>query len=96
MLQRLAPVENVPAACVDVNVNGNVVSTASAHEYVPGRSLLATDQVDDGFFPRLSMLLSKMHKHGIAYVDLHKRDNILIDNNGAPHLLDFQISMHLP
>ena len=86
----------MPAACVDVNVNGNVVSTASAHEYVPGRSLLATDQVDDGFFPRLSMLLSKMHKHGIAYVDLHKRDNILIDNNGAPHLLDFQISMHLP
>lgn len=96
MLTRLSSVTNVPAACVKVKVNGKVASTATAHEYVPGRSLLATEQTDDDFFPRLSILLGQLHDHGIAYVDLHKRDNILVDPNGEPHLIDFQISICLP
>ena len=96
MLQRLSSVVNVPAACVNVKVHGKVVETATAHDYVPGRSLLATDRTDDHFFPRLSKLLGQLHEHGVAYVDLHKRDNILVDGNGAPHLIDFQISVHLP
>jgi hypothetical protein len=96
MLERLSAVQNVPAACPNVKVHGKVVSTASAHVYVPGRPLLATDQVDDGFFPRLSVLLSQLHERGVAYVDLHKRDNILVDDNGTPHLIDFQISVHMP
>lgn len=96
MLERLAEVSNVPAACASIKVNGRVVPTASGHDYVAGRSLLPTDEVDDEFFPQLSVLLSQLHERGIAYVDLHKRDNILVDEQGAPHLIDFQISMHLP
>lgn len=96
MLQRLSSVANVPAACLNVKVDGRIVSTATAHVYVPGKSLLATDQVNDEFFPRLTVLLRKLHDHGIAYVDLHKRDNILVDPKGVPHLIDFQISVYLP
>lgn len=96
MLQRLSCIVNVPAACANVKVDGKVVTTATAHDYVPGKSLLATDQVDDDFFPRLSKLLGQLHEHDVAYVDLHKRDNILVDVDGAPHLIDFQISVHLP
>ena len=91
-----AGIANVPAASGSVKVDGRVITTASAHDYVPGSSLLATDQVDDGFFPRLTMVLSQLHEHGVAYVDLHKRDNILVDDKGVPHLIDFQISVHLP
>ena len=96
MLRRLSSITNVPAACGKVKVDGRVDSTATAHVYIPGRALLATDRPDDEFFPRLTKLLDQLHEHGVAYVDLHKRDNILVDGNGAPHLIDFQISVHLP
>jgi hypothetical protein len=33
-----------------------------------------------------------MHRRGIAYVDLHKRENIIVGRNGQPYLVDFQIS----
>ncbi|MFM8951864.1 MAG: hypothetical protein ACKOOF_02200 [Planctomycetaceae bacterium] len=32
----------------------------------------------------------------MAHVDLHKRENILVDDDGRPHLIDFQISFALP
>jgi hypothetical protein len=32
-----------------------------------------------------------MHRRGIAYVDLHKRENILVGDDGRPYLIDFQI-----
>jgi hypothetical protein len=37
-----------------------------------------------------------MHRHDVAYVDLHKRENILVGADGRPYLLDFQISVSLP
>jgi hypothetical protein len=33
-----------------------------------------------------------MHVRGIAYVDLHKRENIIVGDDGRPYLVDFQIS----
>jgi hypothetical protein len=36
-----------------------------------------------------------MHKLGIAYVDLHKRENIIVGDNGSPYLIDFQISFDI-
>ncbi|MCS7271215.1 MAG: hypothetical protein NZ703_09025, partial [Gemmataceae bacterium] len=32
------------------------------------------------------------HRRGVAYVDLHKRENIIVGNDGQPYLVDFQIS----
>ena len=96
MLERLADVEHVPSACGAVSLDGCPVPTASGHDFVEGRSLLATDSVDAVFFARLSALLGELHRRGIAYVDLHKRDNILVDQQGRPHLIDFQISIRLP
>ena len=37
-----------------------------------------------------------MHGRGIAYVDLHKRENILVGVDGQPYLIDFQIGLALP
>lgn len=75
---------------------GRVGPTGIAHEYVEGRPLSRDDQVDDQFFPRLAELLDEMHRRGVAYVDLEKRENILHGTDGRPYLIDFQISWHWP
>ena len=37
-----------------------------------------------------------MHQRDVAYVDLEKRENILVDAQGRPYLIDFQISWRWP
>jgi hypothetical protein len=65
-------------------------------EFVPGRPLGRRDTVADDFFPQLRVLLSALHERSIAYVDLNKRQNILLGADGQPYLFDFQISVALP
>jgi hypothetical protein len=35
--------------------------------------------------------LCAMHERGLAYVDLNKRENIIVTDNGSPALIDFQL-----
>lgn len=37
-----------------------------------------------------------MHERGVAYVDLNKRENIIVRNDGAPALVDFQLHFAAP
>lgn len=67
--------------------------TGIIHDYVEGRPLGRDDRPDDRFFPCLSEMLEKIHALDIAYVDLEKPENILLGDDGRPHLIDFQISM---
>ena len=67
-----------------------------AHDFVPGATLSATGHVDDLFFERLWHLLGEVHAARIAYVDLHKAENILVGTDGQPYLMDFQISLYVP
>lgn len=71
-------------------------ATGFTHEFVDGRSLAREDLPDDRFFPRLSAMLDEIHAKNAAYVDLEKRENILLGADGAPYLIDFQISWHVP
>ncbi|MCB9853288.1 MAG: hypothetical protein H6819_09355 [Phycisphaerales bacterium] len=66
--------------------------TGLIHEYVEGRPLAKNDALPDGFFPRLEKLIADMHALGIAYVDLEKRENVLVGDDGGPWLFDFQIA----
>jgi len=66
------------------------------HAFVPGHPLGRYEQVSDTFFDELFALLQAMHARHIAYVDLNKRQNILVSEDGKPHLIDFQISWHRP
>lgn len=70
--------------------------TGMLHEFVPGRPLGRDEQVADDFFARLQALLADLHGRDIAYVDLNKRQNILLGDDGRPYLIDFQISLHRP
>ncbi|MBN2560950.1 MAG: hypothetical protein JXQ75_08475 [Phycisphaerae bacterium] len=70
--------------------------TGLVHEFIEGRPLQREDVPDDRFFPRLREMLNEIHARDAAYVDLEKRENILLGDDGAPFLIDFQISWYLP
>jgi hypothetical protein len=66
------------------------------HAFVPGHPLARREAVSDTFFDELLALLDALHERHIAYVDLNKRQNILVGDDGRPYLIDFQISLLLP
>ena len=93
---QLADVPSVPRGLGRVVVDGRILPNAVAHDYVPGHPLCWHDLVGERFFQSLADTLQQIHRRGIAYVDLNKRENIIVDPDGEPHLIDFQISIRLP
>ena len=91
-LRRMADMPNVPPALGPVAADGRILANAAARRYLPGHPLSAGERVSDSFFPELRAVLVTMHKRGMAYVDLHKRENVLVGDDGRPYLIDFQIS----
>lgn len=85
----LREVKNVPALI------GRLGKTGFVHEFVPGRPLAYKLSVPDNFFPDLQKLISDIHARGMAYVDANKPQNVLLGEDGRPHLIDFQISFDL-
>jgi hypothetical protein len=69
-----------------------VLPYAVAHDYVEGHPLGRGELVSPDFFPKLEVLLTEIHRRRMAYVDMHKRENILVGVDSQPYLLDFQIS----
>jgi hypothetical protein len=86
---RLADLPNIPA------ILGTWGETGFIHEYVPGRPLSRDYPVPDRYFDRLTDLFGELHRRQIAYVDANKPQNILLGEDGLPHLIDFQISWDL-
>jgi hypothetical protein len=84
--KKLQDLPNVP------RLLGTVGDTGFVHEYVEGRPLAKNKPVPDGFFGKLQELLEELHRRGMAYVDTNKPENILLGDDGLPHLIDFQIS----
>ncbi|HEY1380963.1 MAG TPA: hypothetical protein VGF55_29455 [Gemmataceae bacterium] len=96
LLRRLAGLPHVPRWAGDVRVNGRVQQHAVAHDFIPGHPLGDRESVGDHFFPALRAALAALHRRGVAYVDLHKRENILVGDDGQPYLIDFQIGLARP
>lgn len=87
--RRFADLPNVPP------VLGRVGKTGFVHAYVEGRPLSKHHPVPDGFFAALDRLVDEIHRRKSAYVDTNKPENILLGDDGLPHLIDFQISFDL-
>lgn len=67
------------------------------YQYIPGRTLDENNQkLTRDFFDHLLQLLRRIHQAGVVYLDTNKLDNIIIDPDGRPNLVDFQISLHIP
>ena len=94
-LRRLAAIELVPKGLDGVIVGGRRLPNAIARRYVEGEPFRTKEQVSPQFFAELRDLLAKLHATGMAYVDLHKRENIIVDRGGHPHLIDFQVCVGL-
>jgi hypothetical protein len=95
-MNRLAGIQGIPESLGDVRVDGRPHGNAVAHAWIEGHALAEREWVDDRFFPTLEAILGAVHRRGVAHVDLHKRENLLVDEEGRPHLIDYQISFGLP
>jgi len=95
-MTRLAGVEGVPGSLGLILQDGRVLRHAVSRQWVPGHALRPGERVDAAFFPAFRRLLADVHARDVAHVDLHKRENILVDELGRPWLIDFQISFALP
>lgn len=94
--QRMQDHPGVPATLGEIVVDGQAWPSAGARLYVEGHPLAEGERPHDAFFPALESLIRVFHERGVAIVDLHKRDNILVGDDGEPHLIDFQISLVSP
>ncbi|MEM1444759.1 MAG: hypothetical protein AAGF84_01780 [Planctomycetota bacterium] len=93
--RRLVGIEAVPEAVDGLEPPGRPFRHTLVRRYVPGRTLRdhLPDTLPDDFFARLNALLDQVHARGIAVMDLNKAENLLVDETGRPHLIDFQLSV---
>jgi hypothetical protein len=68
---------------------GRIGPFSLATEWVDAVPLreLAGEELDDGFFDRLSGILDELHDRGVALGDLHHRD-VLVSDEGAVYVID--------
>lgn len=90
--QRLADIPLVPRLFGTVYADGVALPNTVAHAFVAGHPLRADEKVDADFCDALIALFDEVHRRGMAYVDLHKRENVLVGDDGKPYLIDFQVS----
>lgn len=95
VMKRLAGLPSAPAAVGAVAVDGARQENAVARRYVAGHPLRRGERVRAEFFPAFERLLAEVHRRGIAYMDLHKRENVIVGEDGLPYLIDFQVSFLL-
>jgi hypothetical protein len=96
LLAALSDLRGLPVLEGPVVIGEKPLANAVARTYIEGHPLGNRERVNDSFYPALQSLLQTMHARKIVYVDLHKRENILVDANGEPCLIDFQISILWP
>jgi hypothetical protein len=96
LLEALVELKGIPSLAGQVTSRGTVLRHAVARKYIEGHPLGYREDVNESFFPALGALLRAMHERKIVYVDLHKRENILVNDRGEPCLIDFQISVAWP
>ena len=96
VLEAMEDVDSIPNPIGDVYVDGEVDRTAAAHEFVPGHPLAQGERVGDACCGERKEAVAALHAHDIACVDLNKRENIIVGEDGRPYLIDFQISFALP
>ena len=63
-----------------------------AIEFIDGRPLDHQPPPPKGFFDKLRDIFDALHARGVAYCDANKRSNILIDPQGRPWLIDYQLA----
>jgi hypothetical protein len=94
-LRQLADLETIPNDLGDVCSGGRALPNAIARCYIDGEPMRVKQKIDPRIFDELFEVLQAMHARNMAYVDLHKLENIIIGRDGRPHLIDFQVCFGL-
>ena len=70
---------------------------ALCYRFIPGKTLkeVRRERISPDFFVALEHLVHDMHAYNIVHLDIRYMRNILITDQGAPALLDFQSSLFL-
>ncbi len=86
--------ERVPLAEAAPGSDGLVPPAAGVllRSWVAGSPLHLAETLPRDFFDRLDELVGEMHECGVCHNDLHKEQNILVGEDGWPHLIDFQLA----
>jgi hypothetical protein len=92
ILEKLADLPGIPNPCGPIHADGRVLPNAAGHAFVSGHPLGKHEIMSPRFFSELRETILAMHSRGIAHVDLHKRENVIVGDDGRPYLIDFQIS----
>lgn len=95
-LQRVRGEAGFPVPAGPVVADGVLLRNAVAHHWIEGETFKPWLPVDEYFFPRLRAMITTLHAHDMAYVDMAKWENLLLGSDGRPYLLDYQIHFHLP
>lgn len=90
--RKLSDIDYVTTAVEVRTIDGSHLPNVSAHPYIKGEPFMANTDVGDEYFEQLLTLVRALHAKNIAYVDMNKRENMIIDLQGRPNLMDFQIS----
>lgn len=90
MYDRCRGIEGVPSEYERLGDGG------FARPFVEGHPLERGEHVGDDFFLRFERMLEELHARRIAFVDLQKCENVLVGDDGRPHLFDFQTAWHWP
>lgn len=96
LLTRLEGLPGIPTLAGPVAIDDETLPFGVARDFVAGHPLGLRETVADSFFPDLQRLLQGMHARRVVYVDLHKRENVIVGETGLPYLIDFQISLRWP
>ena len=85
-LRALAGIDGVPALieASEVRLTRSWIAGLPMHEARPA---------DPAYFRDALRLLNRLHRRGVVHNDLAKEPNWLVDQDGAPALLDFQLAL---
>jgi len=60
--------------------------------WIEGEPLHRASELAEDYFDHLDRLVEALHERGVCHNDLHKEQNILVGEDGFPHLIDFQLA----
>ena len=69
---------------------GLIDNTYLAIEYIDAKTIRQNRPVNDSpFFQRLLSTIKQLHARNVAHMDLKKKENLLVDNQEQPVVIDF-------
>ncbi|MDP6740498.1 MAG: phosphotransferase [Planctomycetota bacterium] len=71
---------------------GKRAASILLREHISGEPLHRARVLPRDFFDLLDGLVLALHEHGVCHNDLHKEQNILVQSDGRPALIDFQLA----